>query len=369
MLTYPAQAGLIILPVETRTMVGLFSINSAQGLLADYLKEVDRSRSDQLLETLMEKHLFPIISKTIYQKLKQRAPYQENSVAEQVWDKSSVDVLRHIDRVRSGDAEVPESILNYTAMIAFNAVAFVLNEEKSDYQQFRTCVIDTIKRNPQYFALWQELRKRLAASLTYRLVRHRTSPLWESLTNKPGELLTIDPQADSDKLVVVLNRLLNKVTHPVMIEPLVRVLGEALQIQKIIQVELEHEGEESTGRPLPAPDDTAKVVERRRLIDAMLTGMEALDLRRRRVLLLALLEEFQAQTAHLGEDPKDPTSLPRRVQALVELNDEDFGRYWDEGKVSDQQIGDLLQVSPSNVAYLRNDARAKLQKAMERLWG
>ena len=350
---------------ELSDMASFLDKSRAQKLLSEIRAAGETPRGDALKAKLFNDYLLPILQAILARKLKASYPYDPESVAERVWDTASTQVLVYLDKQARGEKEEPGSVCDYVATLTYHAISFVLGDTDRSYRTFRLRALDLMKRNERFIALWREVHKQWCAEVSHRTVAP-TSTRWQQLQSRPETIWKVQSHAPSDPLIVIVLALLRYIAHPVPVEPFVRALAEASGevTEKALSLSgggTDADGEEGEGIDLPVADDPAKIAERREYIEVVLQAVELLDRRRRIILLLNILPLLCDLNLLMG-------GLKAHVGALLELPEADFARLWTAEKCSDQEIAELLETSTTNVGYLRNDARAKLNQHMKGLW-
>jgi hypothetical protein len=320
----------------------------------------DEAESQCLLERLVADHIVPISQEIIDHKLRMHSVGENHSDSEDVQSNVVMKLLTFLRECKnSPDSRSINNFRSYVAVTTYNACNEYLRQKYPQRHSLKNQLRYLFTHDPQ-LAMWNDDEGLVVCGLME----------WKgqkSAGTSPGEIIELVYQArslglDHLSLIDTVTTLLERFTTFVPLDDLVNLVAAAKGIKDEVAQPEGGEGETRLSQRADSSRPVDTSVEQRFYLIRLWKEICELPLRQRIALLLNLKDEHG--NSQIEMLPFTGVATMRQIARVLEMEDEEFARLWNELPMEDAQIARRLSLTRQQIINLRKAARQKLAKKM-----
>ncbi len=341
--------------------------DSSDSMLAPFLTAKSESISDELLRTLIDEHVDPIIKKILRSKLRvslNGRGTQQNQDALEIAGDLRASVISTLRALRQNPNKT--AIANFSDFVAIktsSACADYFREKHPQRRRLKSLLRRRLRQNPR-FALWQGEDKRWYAGFSGRQEtgsKAEAPDASESITHPTDGRLSAD-QMKSDEFLGVL---FERYGRPVVFDEVVKIAAETWHIHDLPAESIDtgdYERDEQFTSSEPRVD---LALEQRLFFEQVWFEVCQLPVLQRAALLLNLRDSRDG--GMISFLPFLGVASKEELARLLEMPYADFQKLWNELPLDDLRIAQMFGITRQQVINLRKTARERLARRMRKL--
>jgi DNA-directed RNA polymerase specialized sigma24 family protein len=328
-------------------------------LLLPFLSSADKTESSRLLDELIGQHALPVISQVTRAKIRGAGRQDTEDVAGEI----VLQLVKKLGEIKS-NPESPDfpNFKGYVAVLAYNACYKYLRDQFPDRSRLKTKLryILTKQRN---FSIWEGENQRYYCGLVAWQTPDKSAGQPESPTafsEKAERWIRAETpnQASGQDMAQLLSLLFESTGGPLELDDAVDAVEN-----------LWRRGDRPTtaNTTRPRVDDQppiADTVERRLLLQRLWIEIGELPLDQRRALLLSLRDERGGDV--IGFLSRARIASMRQIAQTLAMSPDEFSGLWNQLPLDDGAIAARLGATRQRVINLRQAARKRLARRMQR---
>ena len=336
---------------------------TVDAILIPLLQTRDEAEMQRLLEHLIAAHILPVSKEIIYHKLRGHGAGPDQQDSEDVQNNVVVKLLsilreyQHNPEVRNiGDFR------SYVAVTTYNACNEYLRQRYPQRHSLKNQLRYLFTHVPQ-LALWNNEDGKTVCG---RAQKKAPRGISISASKRPNLISQVRALGlGHQPLIDTVTTILKFLDAAVELDDLVSLVAEAKGITDEAAPTEGEEGERLLERVADTTPPVDTTVEQRFYLKRLWEEICELPLRQRVALLLNLKDEYGNSQVEML--PFTGVATMRQIAGVLEMDDEEFARLWNDLPMEDARIAERLNLTRQQIINLRKAARQRLANKMRSL--